>query len=154
MPETSISLIESPIGLIELMAEQDQLVSIRICAEATRPTDETPPLRETRRQLDAWFQGRLKDFDLPLAPFKSARGEELRAAITAIPYGDSLSYGALARIAQSGPRAIGQACRRNPFPIVIPCHRVIGSNGSIGHYSGGQGIATTLWLLDHESKHR
>jgi len=63
-----------------------------------------------------------------------------------------MSYGALARTIASGPRAMGQACRRNPFPLVIPCHRVIGSAGSIGYYSGGNGIATKLWLLEHESK--
>ena len=74
------------------------------------------------------------------------------ARIRGIPIGETLSYGALARIAGSAPRAIGQACARNPFPIVIPCHRVVGSGGMIGHYSGGKGIATKIWLLDHERR--
>jgi len=70
----------------------------------------------------------------------------------AIPPGETISYGALARIAGSSPRAIGQACARNPFPIVVPCHRVVGSGGAIGHYSAGRGIITKSWLLDHERR--
>ena len=69
-----------------------------------------------------------------------------------ISHGEALSYGALARLAQSGPRAIGQACARNPLPIIVPCHRVLGSNG-LGHYSGGDGVTTKRWLLAHETNH-
>ena len=153
MPDTCSIIIQSPLGLIELTATNDRLVSIRIMpAETAVVTDDAPLLREAGAQLAAWFEGRLRIFDLPLEPLSSPRGELLRAAIAAIPYGDSLSYGAVARTIGSGPRAIGQACRRNPFPIVIPCHRVIGSAGSIGYYSGGEGIVTKLWLLNHESR--
>ena len=74
----------------------------------------------------------------------------LRDAIRAIPYGAQRSYGAVARTIDSGPRAIGQACRRNPMPIVIPCHRVT-ATGGIGFYSGGKGVETKIWLLQHES---
>jgi len=100
--------------------------------------------------LRAYFEEGFTDFDLPLAPATTPRGSALRAAIVAIAPGDTLSYGALARITGSAPRAIGQACARNPFPIVVPCHRVVGSGGAIGHYSGGCGIRTKTWLLDHE----
>ena len=103
----------------------------------------------TKRKLDS---GTLEEFDLPLLPLATPRGEALRSAIVAIPVGETLSYGALARIAGSAPRAIGQACARNVFPIIVPCHRVIGSGGAIGHYSGGSGITTKRWLLDHERR--
>jgi len=154
MPETSIALVETAIGLIELAASGDMLHSIHLCAAPGNATGETPVLREASAQITAWFEGRLQRFDLPLEPSSSPRGEAHRAAIAGIPYGETMSYGALARTIASGPRAVGQACRRNPFPIVIPCHRVIGSAGAIGYYSGGKGVATKLWLLDHESKWR
>jgi methylated-DNA-[protein]-cysteine S-methyltransferase len=70
----------------------------------------------------------------------------------AIAYGETLSYGDLARLAGSAPRAIGQACARNPFPIIVPCHRVLSSGGARGHYSGGEGPITKRWLLDHEQR--
>ena len=60
-------------------------------------------------------------------------------------------YGAIARMIGSSPRAVGQACRRNPFPIVVPCHRVVGAGGAIGYYSAGEGVATKRWLLAHEN---
>ena len=65
---------------------------------------------------------------------------------------DTLTYGALARVANSSPRAIGQACARNPLPIIIPCHRVTASDG-LGHYSAGAGVPTKRWLLAHEERH-
>jgi methylated-DNA-[protein]-cysteine S-methyltransferase len=82
-------------------------------------------LDEAAAQLADYFAGRRTDFDLPLAPTRSRRGDELRAAIRGIGYGSTLSYGMLARIAQSGPRANGQACARNPLPFIVPCHRVV-----------------------------
>lgn len=100
-----------------------------------------------------WTSLALADFDLPLADPITPRGAAHREAIAAIPYGETASYGALAHMLGSSPRAVGQACRRNPLPILIPCHRVIGAGGAIGHYSGGEGIATKLWLLDHERNH-
>jgi len=109
-----------------------------------------PLLNEALDQLRAYFDGRLTDFDLPLAPAASPRGGALRDAIRAIPHGEALSYGALARIAQSGPRAIGQACARNPFPVIVPCHRVLAAGGRLGTYTGGDGPATKRRLLEHE----
>jgi len=91
-------------------------------------------------------------FTLALAPAATPRGRALRDGMVAIPYGDTASYGDLARRLGSAPRAVGQACARNPFPIVVPCHRVLGAGGALGHYSAGDGAATKRWLLDHESR--
>jgi methylated-DNA-[protein]-cysteine S-methyltransferase len=74
----------------------------------------------------------------------------LRAAICTIPHGQTARYGALAAQIGSGARAVGQACARNPIPVIIPCHRVLASNG-LGNYSGGGGIRTKQWLLAHEA---
>jgi len=155
MPTTAV--FRSPVGLIAVEADAHWLRSVRIlagedpAAEAGDGADATGIAAEAIRQIRAYFDDRTTRFDLPLAPAASPRGTALREAIVAITAGDTLSYGALARIAGSAPRAIGQACSRNPFPIVVPCHRVVGSGGSIGHYSGGRGIITKAWLLDHES---
>jgi methylated-DNA-[protein]-cysteine S-methyltransferase len=106
---------------------------------------------EAAAQIAAYMAGRLRSFDLPLAPPKSARGQALRAAMIAIGFGETMSYGALARTAGSSPRAIGQACSRNPFPLIVPCHRILASGGLLGHYSAGNGLAAKAWLLDHEN---
>ena len=143
----------SPVGAIFLEGDGERLTSVRIAPEV-EPVRSAPGtlLAEAERQIAAYFAGGLTDFDLPLAPASTARGEELRQAMCAIPHGATASYGELARRADSGPRAIGQACRRNPLPIIVPCHRVIGAGGAIGYYSGGAGITTKAWLLNHESK--
>ncbi|HWL46290.1 MAG TPA: methylated-DNA--[protein]-cysteine S-methyltransferase, partial [Sphingomonadaceae bacterium] len=95
----------------------------------------------------------LVHFALPLSPAGTPRGPAHRAAIMAIGYGETASYGEVARAIGSSPRAVGQACARNPLPIIVPCHRVLGAGGAIGHYSAGDGIATKCWLLSHEKGH-
>lgn len=145
MPQRSIN---TAIGPVLLEAESDALARVRIGQIATEQTHDRL-LDEAVAQLEAYFAGRLRCFDLPLAPAASARGQALRDAIVSIPHGATLSYGALARAAASGPRAIGQACRRNPFPLIVPCHRVVASGG-LGNYSAGAGVATKQWLLAHE----
>jgi len=152
------AILRSPIGPIMLRCDGTHLVSVDLLArdreESIAPC-EAPPgsiAAEAVRQLGAYFADGHSAFDLPLAPLQSERGSALRDAIAAIPPGEMLSYGALALRAGSGPRAIGQACARNRFPIIIACHRVIGSGGAIGHYSAGGGVATKIWLLDHERR--
>ena len=147
------AIIDSPIGAIIIEVDDERLCSVRItgstsCAKAA-PTDSIAS--KAAAEIRAYFGGELKVFDLPLTPAASDRGQALREAISAIPFGDTLSYGALARLACSGARAIGQACSRNPFPLIVPCHRVLASGGQLGHYSAGNGLATKSWLLDHEN---
>ena len=91
-------------------------------------------------------------FDLPLAAPSTPRGAAHRDGIAAIGFGETASYGMVARAIGSGPRAVGQACRRNPFPLIVPCHRIVGAGGSIGHYSAGAGLATKRWLLEFEAR--
>jgi len=145
--------IATPIGTVTVTATDEHIVAIGIGEGATTTTNH-PIIARALDQLAAWFANDLAAFDLPLAPSATPRGGALRAAIAAIPYGETLSYGALARLAASSPRAIGQACARNPFPIVIPCHRVLAAGGRLGAYSAGAGPATKRWLLDHELGHQ
>ena len=148
MPQRSV---DSPIGPIRITSADGALRALSIAAASAPdgPGDEAL-LDEATRQLGEYFAGTRATFDLPLAPLDTPRGEALRAAIASIRHGETLSYGALARAAGSSPRAVGQACARNPLPIIVPCHRVLASNG-IGAYSGGNGVKTKQWLLAHEA---
>ena len=143
----------SPVGALLLSASVDKLVSIDILDDTAEPdTTDHPLLLEAASQICAYFDGRLRQFDLPLEPASTPRSNELRAEIMAIPYGQAMSYGEVARRAGSGPRAIGQVCSHNPLLLVVPCHRVIAAGGNIGHYSGGTGIPTKRFLLIHENQ--
>ena len=131
---------DSPIGRLGLMGEGDELISLAL-PYAPVPMimeQETPVLRETKRQLAAYFAGTLYSFDLPLhlqgTPFQLRVWEQLRQ----IPYGQVISYGELARRVgnPNACRAVGGANRCNPIPIIVPCHRVIAANGTLGGYSG------------------
>ncbi len=146
MPQSSLT---TPIGTLHIFADSGVLTAITIGAAHPDAPDD-PVTREAAAQLAAWFAKRLTRFDLPLLPPRTPRGDALRAAVQAIEYGRTASYGDVARVIGSHPRAIGQACARNPFPIVVPCHRVVAAGGAIGHYSAGAGIDTKYRLLDHE----
>jgi methylated-DNA-[protein]-cysteine S-methyltransferase len=148
---TATASFRTPIGLIALKAEDDVLIGGHIDpvgGEAISSKGHAL-LSEALDQLRAWFARERRDFDLPLRPLPTVRGNELRAGIAAIPYGETRTYGGLAQEIFSAPRAVGQACRRNIFPIIIPCHRVISSAGP-EYYSGGEGAITKAWLIDFE----
>jgi len=106
----------------------------------------SPLLVEAARQLDAYFAGRLSVFDLPLRPAGSEFERRVWSAMQAIPFGKTRCYGELATAIGSAPRAVGGACGKNPIPIVIPCHRVLGKAG-LGGYSGSGGLKTKQTLL-------
>jgi methylated-DNA-[protein]-cysteine S-methyltransferase len=109
----------------------------------------TPVLLRARDQLQAYFDGELTRFDLPLAPAGSAYRQRVWAALRAIPHGQTRSYVDITRVAGGSPRSVGGASGANPIPIVIPCHRVLATNG-LGGYSGGDGLATKRFLLSLE----
>ena len=109
------------------------------------PAPGHPLLHEALAQLAAFFDGRLTAFDLPLA----LPDDPVIRTIAAIPHGETRTYGDLARATGLPPQAVGQACGRNPLPIVVPCHRVLGT-GRLGGFSAPGGIETKVWLLRHE----
>jgi methylated-DNA-[protein]-cysteine S-methyltransferase len=143
--------IDSPIGPIAIR-ERDGAIAAIDLGRGAGPQDSTPLLRRAAIQLAEYFAGTRTDFDLPLAPPHSDFQGRLRAAMLAIPYGETRSYGALAAELGSVPRAVGQACGDNPIPIVVPCHRVLAAGGRIGGYSAGGGRNTKRWLLGHEAR--
>ncbi|SEP75163.1 methylated-DNA--[protein]-cysteine S-methyltransferase [Thalassovita taeanensis] len=112
-------------------------------------SDQTPLLTEAARQITAYFAGTLRTFDLPLSVNGSAFQQQVCAAIAAIPFGDTRTYGQIARDLGAPAQAVGQACGGNPIPVIIPCHRVLGASG-LGGFSGAGGVETKVWLLKHE----
>src|SRR5688572_5445971 len=124
----------SPIGPLTLHAQDGALTGIwmedRDLAELR---NDSPPLAEARRQLEAYFAGDLHEFDLPLAPSGSDFQLRVWSELSRIPYGETISYGELARRVgdPTKARAVGAANGRNPLPVIVPCHRVIGADGSL-----------------------
>ena len=141
--------LSSPCGPLTLFAEGGQLQ--RLCfGTAPSASAGTPLLREAALQLDAYFAGRLRTFDLPLAPAETPFARDIRAALLCIPCGETRSYAALAAAAghPGACRAAGTACGKNPLPIIVPCHRVVRSDGTGGSYSGGQHRKQLLLRLE------
>ncbi len=146
----------SPIGVLWLGEEEEKLTLLAFNTRhydlKDRETTETPLLKETSKQLDAYFTGKLKEFDLPL----NLKGTEFQRnvwhALSVIPYGETRTYKDIAE--QIGnpkaARAVGLANNRNPVSIIIPCHRVVGQKGLVGY---GGGLETKRFLLDLENSH-
>ena len=131
----------TPIGPLTLHARDGALTGVWMedDPELAERRDDSPPLGEARRQLEAYFAGELREFDLPLAPSGSAFQLRVWEELRAIPYGETISYGELARRVgdPSAARAVGLANGRNPLPVIVPCHRVIGADGSLTGFGGG-----------------
>lgn len=140
--------IDTPVGRLTI-DEQNEVI-VAIAWNDTPAGNGSPLLDEAARQLAAYFAGGLRQFELPLAASGTEFDRQVRAAMQAIPYGETRTYGDLAHATDSGPRAIGRACGRNPIPIIVPCHRVLAAGG-LGGYSGGAGLPTKEWLLGLEA---
>ena len=151
--------IESPVGRLTVAADDGGLrhIAFELGRHPLWVADDWQrdgtPFAAVRAQLDAYFAGELTTFDLPLAPRGSAFQLEVWEQLRRIPYGATISYGELARRIGdvSAARAVGAANGQNPLPIVVPCHRVIGADGSLTGFGGG--LATKKFLLEHEQKY-
>ena len=149
MPSLSIP---SPVGHLTIDESDDRIVAIH-WGNGTPSGNGSPLLAEAARQFTAYFDGKLSRFNLPLAASGTEFDQRVWAAMRAIPYGETRTYGDLAHATDSGPRAIGGACGRNSIPIIVPCHRVL-ARGGLGGYSGGNGLPTKQWLLALEARLR
>jgi methylated-DNA-[protein]-cysteine S-methyltransferase len=153
---TSYCEIESPIGPLLLVRNDSGLLQVNFCNGRHRAkpeaswTENPQPLKETACQLKAYFAGTLQEFDLPLAPQGTHFQLGVWKRLCEIPYGETISYGELARRIgnPNASRAVGLANGSNPIPIIIPCHRVIGSNGKMTGYGGGLPIKEKLLALE------
>jgi methylated-DNA-[protein]-cysteine S-methyltransferase len=148
--------IATAIGTVHIWGDEAALWGVRIDSEAGLA--KTDPLSgavaQAAEELERYFAGALISFTTRCAPSRSPRGQELRAAIVAVPYGETATYSEVARHISSGPRAIGTACRTNPFPIIVPCHRIVSAHTDQSYYSGGGGPKTKAWLNAHERRYK
>jgi methylated-DNA-[protein]-cysteine S-methyltransferase len=145
------SVVDSPIGPLGLVASDRGLEAVLFDGGSIRAEGSSPVLAEAARQLDAYFDGELVEFELPLELHGSQFQRQCWLALATIPYGQTVSYGEQARRLGLGPdaaRAVGAANGRNPLPIVLPCHRVIGADGSLTGFGGG--LHVKRFLLEHE----
>jgi methylated-DNA-[protein]-cysteine S-methyltransferase len=153
------AVIDSPLGPLLLAAEDGALTLLWMSPLPDRGADagearDRAVLAAAGEQLDAYFAGDLTVFDLPLAPAGTPFQQRVWQALVEIPFGETTSYGALANHLErpGAARAVGLANGSNPISIIIPCHRVIGSDGRLTGYGGG--IDRKAWLLDHEGVRR
>ena len=115
-----------------------------------REQEETGLLALVRDQLTHYFDGHLTNFSLPLEPLGTPFQHGVWRAMCDIPYGEGRSSGQVAKTLGTAPRTVGSACARNPLPVLIPCHRIVGANGALTGYTGGNGLATKDFLLNLE----
>ena len=157
---TVTTTMPTPVDDLVLFADDDGLRAVLWPGDGiptgfglhdARPDDDHPVLRETRRQLEEYFAGTRQEFDLPLAPTGTAFQHSAWAVLRTIPFGATISYGEQARRLGDPrkARAVGSANGRNPIPIIVPCHRVLGATG-LGGFSAPGGVETKAALLRHE----
>ena len=150
MEPMSSRAVETPIGTLGLVGSNAGLSRVLWSANGL-PHDSSALLDETAAQLDAYFAGDLIEFDLPLDLDGTDFQRHCWLALATIPYGQTVSYGEQARRLGLGPdaaRAVGAANGQNPLPLVLPCHRVIGADGSLTGFGGG--LHLKRFLLEHE----
>lgn len=139
--------LESPVGVLEITEDREGICGLSFCSmencglsgqEDETPMEETQLLTEAKKQMQEYFAGKRKKFDLPLSLHGTEFQKQDWQALLQIPYGETRSYGEIARAigCPKGSRAVGMANRNNPIAIIIPCHRVIGSDGSLTGYAG------------------
>lgn len=141
---------QSPIGMLSLVSDGKSLTALDFGEPKESPNHQNLPIfKETRRWLDLYFSGGIPDFTPPLNPQGTPFQQKVWQELLKIPYGETTTYGAIAkRIGCRSAQAIGQAIHRNPIAIIIPCHRVIGADGSLTGYASGLDIKQRLLSLE------
>ena len=148
--------IATPLGEVVAVEQDGELTALHLPGDRVALPDEAveggPVVDEAAAQLGEWLAGSRTTFDLPLAPRGTEFQRRVWAALVTVPFGETATYRDIAEaIGQpTATRAVGAANGRNPIPLIIPCHRVIGADGSLTGYSGGGGLDTKRRLLDFE----
>ena len=147
----AVASVDTPIGPITLIAQGDKIVRVELGKKA-RAEGSSKVLTEARKQLADYFSGKLERFSVPVEATGTEFQKSVWKEIAKIGFGRKLSYGEIAaKIGNpAASRAVGAAVGSNPTPLLVGCHRVLGSTGKITGFTGGKGIKTKAWLLDHE----
>lgn len=143
---------KSPIGILRIVVDESSLVALDFNEEENKQSDEQSYIKEVKNQLDEYFKGTRKLFDLNIKINGTDFQNKVWNELTKIPYGETISYKELAtRIGNDKAcRAVGNANNKNKISIIIPCHRVVGSNKKLVGYAGG--LEKKEWLINHENK--
>ena len=147
------AIVKAPGFNIGLRCNDDEITLIDYLPPGAEQTPKTPLAKEAVRQLRAYLKDPAFTFALPLAAAGTTFQRRVWQEIAAIPTGHTTSYGELAKAVKSAPRAVGGACGANPYPVVVPCHRVIAAGGGLGGFArqrGGLLLDIKSWLLEHE----
>ena len=151
MPDMFI--MHTPIGKLAVHTDAQSITGIDYAARGSVTANLHSPLqRKIKRQLEAYFRKPQQEFDLPLQVSGTDFQKKVWRIMQQIPAGRTLQYGEVARRLHSSPRAVGNACRANPIPLIIPCHRIVAKHG-LGGFSGkrtGVTVERKRWLLQHE----
>ena len=139
--------MHAPIGDLTISAEDNVVVSLDWGWAQEQNTNTL--LQDAKSQLNGYFDGLRKNFDLPLEPLGTKFQQRVWSMMEQIPYGKTITYGEIAKALSSSARAVGTACGANPIPVIIPCHRVVAAN-DMGGYSGDGGVKTKRALLHLE----
>lgn len=142
--------INSPLGLVEFKATEKGITQIIFCGDEKKEVNSNKITDCCKQQLKEYFAGQRKEFDIPIDPTGTDFQKSVWKCLSTISFGETLSYLDIAKMVNrpKGSQAVGGANGRNPISIIVPCHRVIGSNGALTGYAGG--IERKLWLLKHE----
>ena len=147
------SYYKSPIGILEIICEKDTLISLKLVEYAGKSENETALIKEIETQLDEYFSGKRKFFDIKINLSCSEFQKLVLKELQKIPYGKTKSYSDIAKIIgnKNAQRAVGSACNKNPVMIIIPCHRVISKNGELGGFAHGNDIKQQLLKLENNA---
>lgn len=143
--------METPSTGLLLTENEDGLCGVEFCREAVPDTEETELLCRARQQLNEYFAGRRQVFTLPLSLHGTVFQKQVWRELLKIPYGETCSYGEIARRINRprAARAVGMAVHSNPLAIIVPCHRIIGADGSLTGFGGGLPLKAELLALEH-----
>ena len=153
------SAINTPMGKFSVAVDASGAIAAAVFGDKAELSErlggtalvaDAPSTAAARKQVEAWFKGKRRDFSVALSPAGTPFQKRVWAALRRIPYGETLSYGDVARALGSSPRAVGRANATNPICVIVPCHRVIGSDGSLTGYAFGE--RTKRRLLKFESR--
>ena len=147
------AIVAAPGFSLGVQCTDDEITTIEFLEPQPEQALTTPLAAEAVRQIQAYLNDPAFQFGLPLRPSGTAFQRRVWAQIAAIPPGRTDTYGQLAKMLKNAPRAVGQACGANPFPLVVPCHRVVATGGGLGGFSrqgGGFLLDVKRWLLKHE----
>lgn len=141
--------VRTPVGILLVEASDEGVVALN-WAKGEGKTDKHPVVAQAIQELNAYFSGKLKSFEVPLDVDGTAFQCKVWAAMGEVPFGKTVTYGELAKKLKTSARAVGGACGTNPVPVIVPCHRIVGANKELTGYSGAGGVKTKQALLKLE----